>query len=83
MESDPDITVERFAARLQEPDGNTGRLLGLDLGSKTIGLAISDSNWSIASPVTTIRRTKFTHDVEELLQYADSEQVKGLVIGLP
>ena len=79
MPNPVDITVEEFAALLK---GN-GRLLGLDLGTKTIGLAISDSNWSIASPVRTIRRSKFTADVEELLDYADKESVSGLVIGLP
>ncbi|MED6311055.1 MAG: Holliday junction resolvase RuvX, partial [Pseudomonadota bacterium] len=44
------------------------RLLGLDLGSKTIGLAISDSLFQIASPLETIRRRKFTADAESLKQ---------------
>ena len=75
----PDITVEEFAAILQ----GSRRLLGLDLGTKTIGLAISDSDWSIASPVRTLMRSKFTHDAMELLAYAEDEVVGGVVIGLP
>ena len=58
-------------------------MLGLDLGTKTIGLAISDSDWSIASPLTTIRRVKFTPDVEAMLEIASREDVVGLVLGLP
>jgi len=75
----PDLTVEEFAALLQ----GSGRLLGLDLGTKTIGLAISDSAWSISSPVRTLSRTKFTPDVEEMLAYAKNEGAAGIVIGLP
>lgn len=79
MANQSDITVEQFAALFQEASGMSARLLGLDLGTKTIGLAISDSKWSIASPVKTIRRTKFTADVAELLDLADREKVQGLV----
>jgi putative Holliday junction resolvase len=60
-----------------------GRLMGLDLGSKTIGLALSDVMRTIASPYDTIRRTKFTADAEALLAVINAEEVKGLVIGLP
>lgn len=59
------------------------RLLGLDLGDKTIGLALSDSGFSIASPVGTIRRRKFTEDAAELLRLIDERGVGGLVFGLP
>ena len=59
------------------------RLLGLDLGVKTIGLALSDPGLSVASPVDTIRRTKFTQDAKELLRIVAERQVGGLVIGLP
>lgn len=59
------------------------RLLGLDLGEKTIGLALSDPGFSVASPITTIRRTKFTADAQELLKLVEARQVGGLVIGLP
>lgn len=63
--------------------GRHPRLLGLDLGEKTIGLALSDPGLSVASPVTTIRRTKFTADAKELLRLVAERQVGGLVIGLP
>ena len=59
------------------------RLLGLDLGDKTIGLALSDPALSVASPVATIRRTKFTADANALLKLAAERGVGGLVIGLP
>ncbi len=59
------------------------RLLGLDLGEKTIGMAISDSGFKIASPVGTIRRRKFTEDAAELLRLVDERDVGGLVVGLP
>ncbi len=59
------------------------RLLGLDLGSKTIGLALSDITWRIASPLETIRRRKFGVDVERLFAVVDEHGVGGLVLGLP
>jgi putative pre-16S rRNA nuclease len=59
------------------------RLLGLDVGTKTIGIAISDSGFAIASPVETIRRTKFDADAERLKQLIAAREVGGLVIGLP
>jgi len=60
-----------------------GRLLGLDLGSKTIGLAISDPAHAVASPIDTIRRTKFGKDADVLEQLIEERGVGGLVIGLP
>lgn len=59
------------------------RLLGLDLGSKTIGLALSDVNRQIASPLETIQRVKFGIDAAALLKICDKHQIAGLVIGLP
>ena len=59
------------------------RLMGLDLGTKTIGLALSDVDRRIASPLETIRRTKFTADAEALLKLAAKHGVGALVIGLP
>ena len=59
------------------------RLLGLDLGSKTIGLAVSDPGWAIASPVDTVRRTKFSKDAEVLERIIVERKVGGLVLGLP
>jgi putative Holliday junction resolvase len=59
------------------------RLLGLDLGDKTIGLALSDPGLTVASPIDTIRRGKFTRDAEALIEIVRNRGVGGLVIGLP
>lgn len=60
-----------------------GRLMGLDLGSKTIGLALSDDGRQVATPLLTIKRRKFTLDAAELLNHAAKFQVAGFVLGLP
>jgi len=59
------------------------RLLGLDVGEKTIGLALSDVLRSIATPFETIERGKFTKDVEKLKQIIQKQNVGGLIIGYP
>ena len=59
------------------------RLIGLDLGTKTIGLALSDLSFTVATPVTTLRRTKFAKDAEQLLGFCAKEEAGGLVLGLP
>lgn len=59
------------------------RLMGLDLGTKTIGLAISDPGLSVASPIGTIRRTRFTEDARALARLMQERGVGGLVLGLP
>src|SRR6476661_1335600 len=71
--------TSEFAAAL--PNG--GKLAGLDVGTKTIGLAICDAGWHFAGPSETIRRTKFTKDLESLRNFVTREHVAGLVIGLP
>ncbi len=58
-------------------------LMGLDLGTKTIGVACSDATRTIATPVETIRRTKFKQDLEKLLQFVADRKVGGVVMGLP
>jgi putative Holliday junction resolvase len=73
------LTPAELAAALPRPM----RLAGLDLGEKTIGIAIGDPGHHVASPLTTIRRTKFTKDATELLRILDERQIGGLVIGLP
>jgi putative Holliday junction resolvase len=60
-----------------------GRLLGLDVGTKTIGTALCDAGWSFASPALLVRRTKFTKDKAALADLVAAQAVKGLVIGLP
>lgn len=59
------------------------RLFGLDIGEKTIGIAVSDPGLAVATPVETIRRSKFTADVEKLRQLIAGRKVGGLVLGLP
>jgi len=59
------------------------RILGLDTGEKTIGLAVSDSGLAVASPVDTIRRTKFRADVQTLAALIAERNVGALVVGLP
>ena len=59
------------------------RLMGLDVGSKTIGLALSDTSFMIASPLETIKRKKFKTDVAYLATLVKKEDVGGFVIGLP
>ena len=59
------------------------RLLGLDIGKKTIGLALSDRGLKIASPVKILYRTKFTLDATALLKMVDDESIGGLVLGWP
>jgi putative holliday junction resolvase len=68
-----------FAAAL--PD--QGVLAGLDLGTKTIGIALSDTRQTVASPFETIRRRKFALDAQELLEKLALRRVAGIVLGLP
>jgi len=75
----PICAIADMPARL--PGGT--RLLGLDLGDRTIGLALSDPGLTVASPVETIRRGKFTRDAEALIAVIGARGVGGLVIGLP
>ena len=72
-------TPEDFLAALPEMGG----LMGLDLGDKTIGIAVSDTFRSSASPLQTIRRKKFTPDATEMLALATARNISGLVLGLP
>jgi putative Holliday junction resolvase len=74
------ITADRAAFREAVPGG---RLLGLDVGTKTIGTAFCDAGWSFASPALLIRRTKFQQDKAALVQLMRGQSVAGLVIGLP
>jgi putative Holliday junction resolvase len=60
-----------------------GRLLGLDVGTKTIGTALCDAGWSIGSPAELIKRTKFGADKAAIDRLIAGQAVKGLVIGLP
>ena len=58
-------------------------LIGLDLGTKTIGVAVSDTILSVATPIKTIRRKKFSIDAELLLEVMSNKSCCGVIIGLP
>jgi putative Holliday junction resolvase len=62
---------------------SAGRLIGLDVGSRTIGTALCDSGWSIATPAELIRRTKFAKDLAAIQALIEAQQVRGIVVGLP
>lgn len=72
-------TIEDFAAALPPMKA----LAGLDLGTKTIGVAVSDRLRSVASPLETIRREKFTLDAQALLKITAAREIGGLILGLP
>ncbi len=76
------VTVEDEEHFLQIIAGG-GRLIGIDAGTKTLGLALSDVTRTIASPLETIVRKKFTADAARLLALAAEHGVSGLVLGLP
>ena len=61
----------------------TQALMGLDLGEKTIGVAISDPLWSVASPHETVRRRKFGLDAARLLEIVAARRIGGIILGLP
>ncbi len=61
----------------------TGKILGLDLGTKTIGVAISDGMRYSATPLETIKRTKFTQDAERIIELVAENNAVALILGLP
>ena len=75
----PPLEVAEFRARL----GRNQRLIGVDVGTRTLGLALSDVERRIASGLETIRRTRFKQDAARLLALAEQHGVGGLVLGLP
>lgn len=75
------ITADAHEFRAALPEG--GRLMGLDLGTKTIGLALCDAGWTFASPAQTLPRGKFSRDKDALEAIIKAQAVRGLVLGLP
>jgi len=73
------LTIEELAQTLQPAQA----IAGLDLGTKTIGLAMSDLSRRFATPRPVIKRVKFTQDAQVLLAFAEKEKVAAFVIGLP
>jgi putative holliday junction resolvase len=75
------ITVSAAEFRDALPAG--GRLMALDVGSKTIGVAVCDAQWTIATAAELIKRGKFSADLERLRKLIEDQHAKGIVIGLP
>jgi putative holliday junction resolvase len=73
------VTLDQLAPSLPP----RARLMGVDLGSKTIGLAMSDVERRIASPLVTLRRQTFETDAASLLALVDTHQIAALIFGLP
>jgi putative holliday junction resolvase len=72
-------SIDSFRGAL--PQG--GRLIGLDVGTKTIGTALCDARWTIASPATLIQRAKFSVDLSALRTIITAQDIAGIVVGLP
>ena len=75
------ITSDLRAFTAALPAG--GRLAGLDVGDKRVGLAFCDAGWTIATPAETLQRRRFTQDVATLKPLFEKQRIAGLVIGLP
>jgi putative Holliday junction resolvase len=75
----PVLTLNDAAALLPE----RGALIGLDLGTKTIGVATSDPDRRVAAPVETITRKRFALDARRVLELAAERRAAGVVLGLP
>jgi len=76
------MTIGLLKEILAETPRNA-RLLGLDIGTKTIGLAVCDPNQSIATSLKTINRTKFTKDIAEMAPIIREYGIKGYILGYP
>lgn len=74
-----DEDARQFAERFE----GGGALLGFDLGTKRIGLAVCDPSWRFASPIATLARTKFSRDLQQIRKLVEERGVVGLVVGWP
>ena len=75
--------ISERPAEFVEAIATIGKLAGLDVGTKTIGLALCDAQWSFAGPAETITRSKFTIELAQLRAFVAKHDVVGLVVGLP
>lgn len=75
--------ITAIASEFRDALPGRGRLAGLDVGTKTIGVALCDAGWTIASAAETIARGKFAADSARLERLCAEQEVAGLVIGLP
>ncbi len=76
------MTTDDIAEFLKSARPRTA-LMGLDLGTKTIGVAISDTRRRVATPILTVKRTKFGKDAEALLAIITDRNIGGIILGLP
>ncbi|MEQ9636432.1 MAG: Holliday junction resolvase RuvX [Devosia marina] len=79
MSSEPHVTEDNPLSAIPE----RGKIMGLDLGTKTIGVAISDGMRYSATPLETIKRTKFTQDADRIIELIGQNQIVALILGLP
>ncbi|MBR9843585.1 MAG: Holliday junction resolvase RuvX [Rhodobacteraceae bacterium] len=77
------IHIHESATEFMSAIADTQALMGLDLGTKTIGVALSDSFQTVATPLETIKRKKFGIDAARLLEIIDARSIGGIVLGLP
>jgi len=77
------VSLEELRALLARLANREGRLMALDIGSKTIGLATSDVTRRLATPLTTLKRGKLRADLAALAELAARHEVKALLLGLP
>ena len=77
------MAISERPAEFAEAIGTAGKLAGLDVGTKTVGLALCDAQWSFAGPAETIMRSKFTIELAQLRAFIAKHAVVGLVVGLP
>lgn len=75
--------ITEAPAEFREALPSGGRLAGLDVGSKTVGVALCDAGWTFATAAETVKRTKFSKDLERLKTIFAEQHIAGLVIGLP
>lgn len=75
------MTDDKSEFRAALPDG--GRLLGLDVGTKTVGMALCDAQWTIATAAATIERRKFAKDLLQIQTIIAEQHIVGIVVGLP
>jgi putative Holliday junction resolvase len=75
--------IAASVAEFRDALPGAGRLMGLDVGTRTIGVALCDASWTIATPAELLRRTKFAADMARLREFAQEQSVAGLVLGLP
>lgn len=75
--------IATLASDFRDALPDAGRLIGLDVGTQTIGTAFCDAGWTIATPAELIRRAKFSVDRAKLRLMIEAQSVRGIVVGLP